>query len=282
MTKLNDLFEIYGQSPWIDNIRRDWLLDGTLARLVEQGVRGVTSNPSIFAKALSTSTAYDDAIREAGPLDPEALFETLAVSDVRQACDVLAGVHASAQADCDARRRRHGDGFVSLEVSPRLAHDTEATIAAALRLWNEVDRPNLMIKIPATIEGLPAISEVLSHGVNVNVTLIFSVDRYADVMSAWARGLIAAIESGHDVSRIASVASFFVSRVDVAVDALLDKSDIRRGTTANAQVARAYDTYQRLCDSPEVLELLGRGVQVQRPCGPRRRRRIPSTTICCT
>jgi transaldolase len=265
MTKLNDLFEIYDQSAWIDNIRRDWLHDGTLARLVDHGVRGVTSNPSIFAKALATSSAYDDAIRHAGPLEPEALFETLAVSDVREACDVLSGVHAAAQSDFDARSRRHGDGFVSLEVSPRLARDTEGTIAAALRLWNEVDRPNLMIKIPATIEGLPAITEVLSHGVNVNVTLIFSVDRYADVISAWAHGLHAAMESGHDVSRIASVASFFVSRVDVAVDALLAEDDPRRGTTANAQAAQAYDTYQTLFDSPAVRELLGRGAQVQRP-----------------
>jgi transaldolase len=265
MTRLNDLFEIYGQSAWIDNIRRDWLHDGTLAQHVEQGVRGVTSNPSIFAKALATSTAYDDAIRQAGALEPEALFESLAVSDVREACDVLADVYRVSQADFDARRRRHGDGLVSLEVSPRLARDTEATIAAALRLWNEVDRPNLMIKIPATIEGLPAISEVLSHGINVNVTLIFSVDRYADVIGAWAKGLREAIAAGHDVSRIASVASFFVSRVDVAVDALLKDGDPRRGTAANAQAARAYDTYQRLIDSPEVLELLGRGAQVQRP-----------------
>ena len=265
MTRLNDLFDIYGQSPWIDNIRRDWLHDGTLAGLVEHGVRGVTSNPSIFAKALATSTAYDEAIRQAGPLEPEALFEALEVSDVREACDVLADVHRASQADFDARRHRHGDGFVSLEVSPRLARDTEATIAAALRLWNEVDRANLMIKIPATVEGLPAISEVLSHGVNVNVTLIFSVDRYADVIGAWVKGLRGAIAAGHDVSRIASVASFFVSRVDVAVDALLAEGDPRRGTAANAQAALAYDTYQRLMDSPEVLELLGRGAQVQRP-----------------
>ena len=265
MTRLNDLYEVYGQSPWIDNIRRDWLQDGTLARLVEQGVRGVTSNPSIFAKALATSTAYDDAIRHAGPLEPEELFERLAVGDVRDACDVLADVHGAAQADLASGRRPHGDGFVSLEVSPRLARDTEATIAAALRLWNEVDRANLMIKIPATVEGLPAISEVLSHGVNVNITLIFSVDRYADVIGAWAKGLRGAIAAGHDISRLASVASFFVSRVDVAVDKLLPEGDPRRGTAANAQAAQAYDTYRRLFDSPEILELLGRGAQVQRP-----------------
>jgi transaldolase len=265
MSKLNDLFERYGQSPWIDNIRRDWLLDGTLARYVDQGVRGVTSNPAIFAKALSTSSAYDDAIRQAGALNAEELFETLAIRDVRDACDVLAEVYAHAQADVASGRRRHGDGFVSLEVSPRLAHDTEGTIAAALRLWNEVNRPNLMIKIPATIEGLPAVSEVLSHGVNVNVTLIFSVDRYADVLGAWENGLRAAHDAGYDLSRIASVASFFVSRVDGAVDALLAEGDTRRGTTANAQVALAYDTYVRLIGSASVATLLEAGAQVQRP-----------------
>ena len=265
MSKLNDLFEHYGQSPWIDNIRRDWLLDGTLAQFVEQGVRGVTSNPAIFAKALATSTAYDDAIRAAGPLDAEDLFETLAIGDVRDACDVLAGVYEAAQAQVAAGTRRHADGFVSLEVSPRLAHDTEGTIAAALRLWNEVNRPNLMIKIPATLEGLPAVREVLSHGVNVNVTLIFSVDRYADVLGAWEGGLRAALEAGYDLSRIASVASFFVSRVDAAVDALLDEGDPRRGTTANAQVALAYDTFLRLTATSEVTALLQAGAQVQRP-----------------
>jgi transaldolase len=265
MSKLNELFSAYGQSPWIDNIRRDWLRDGTLARYVEQGVRGVTSNPAIFAKALATSSAYDDAIRAAGALNAEELFETLAIGDVRDACDVLADVYLSAQAEVAAGVRRHGDGFVSLEVSPRLAHDTEGTIAAALRLWNEVDRPNLMIKIPATVEGLPAVREVLSHGVNVNVTLIFSVDRYADVLGAWEGGLHAARDAGYDLGRIASVASFFVSRVDAAVDALLAEDDPRRGTTANAQVALAYDTFLRLIDSESVRTLLDSGAQVQRP-----------------
>ncbi len=265
MSKLNELFERYGQSPWIDNIRRDWLLDGTLAHFVEQGVRGVTSNPAIFAKALATSSAYDDAIRAAGALGAEELFEALAIGDVRDACDVLAGVYEASQAQFAAGLRRHADGFVSLEVSPHLAHDTEGTIAAALRLWNEVNRPNLMIKIPATLEGLPAVREVLSHGVNVNVTLIFSVDRYADVLGAWAGGLHAAREAGYDLSRVASVASFFVSRVDAAVDALLPEGDPRRGTTANAQVALAYDTYLRLTSSSEVAILLDAGAQVQRP-----------------
>ena len=265
MTRLSDLFDVHGQSPWIDNIRRDWLNDGTLARLVAEGVRGVTSNPSIFAKALSSSNAYDAAIREAEAPDAESLFETLAVRDVQDACDVLAAVYRASQDDVLGARRRHGDGYVSLEVSPHLAHDTEGTIAAALRLWASVDRANAMIKIPATPEGLPAITEVLSHGVNVNVTLIFSVDRYADVISAWAEGLIKAAEAGYDLRAIASVASFFVSRVDSAVDALLAPDDPRRGHVANAQVALAYETFLRLSAQVSVTALLAAGAQIQRP-----------------
>ena len=186
MTSLNDLYRDYGQSPWIDNIRRDWLNDGTLARLVDEGVRGVTSNPSIFAKALATSSAYDAAVAAAGDAEPEALFETLAVADVRDACDVLAGVHASSRDDFTAGRRRYLDGFVSLEVSPLLARDTAGTVAAAERLHARVGRPNVMIKIPATREGLPAIRAVLGRGINVNVTLIFSIERYHEVITAWA------------------------------------------------------------------------------------------------
>ena len=173
MTRLYDLYHEFGQSPWIDNIRRDWLNDGTLAGLVDKGVRGVTSNPSIFAKALATSSAYDEFIRASVETDIEVLFEHLAVNDVRDACDVLAEVHAGSRAEFREGRRRATDGFVSLEVSPRLARDTRATVDAALRLWREVARPNLMVKIPATREGLGAVSEVLGHGVNVNVTLIF-------------------------------------------------------------------------------------------------------------
>ncbi|HUX04177.1 MAG TPA: transaldolase [Acidimicrobiales bacterium] len=265
MTKLNDLYDQFDQSAWIDNIRRDWLNDGTLAHLVAEGVRGVTSNPSIFAKALATSTAYDQVIRSSAHGDVEALFEHLAVGDVRDACDVLADVHERAQGEFQAGRRRASDGFVSLEVSPRLARDTEGTIEAALRLWREVGRQNLMIKIPGTREGLQAISEVLSHGVNVNVTLIFSVERYNEVISAWAEGLERARANGLDLSDIASVASFFVSRIDVAVDKLLGADDPRRGTTATAQVARAYELYRDRVDEERTRRLLDQGAQVQRP-----------------
>ena len=265
MTRLETLFDEYGQSPWIDNIRRDWLNDGTLAHLVEQGVRGVTSNPAIFAKAFATSHAYDEMLQSADDTNPEVVFERLAVIDVRDACDVLAPVNRRSHEEFREGRRRYHDGFVSLEVSPLLAYDTEGTIAAAKRLAHEVGRSNVMIKIPATVEGLPAVSEVLGSGINVNVTLIFSVARYAGVLDAWRTGLELAQVRGLDVSGIASVASFFVSRVDAAIDPLLAEGDPRRGTTANAQVAAAYALYRRVMDEDRTRALLADGAQVQRP-----------------
>lgn len=265
MTSLHDLFDTYGQSPWIDNIRRDWLNDGTLAALVDQGVRGVTSNPSIFAKAFASSTAYDEFLVGRHETDPERLFETLAVGDVRDACDVLSIVHEVSVNDFRSGARRYLDGFVSLEVSPRLARDTAGTIEAAKRLASEVGRANVMIKIPATREGLPAVREVLAAGINVNVTLIFSIQRYDEVITAWMDGLEEATRRGHELSEIASVASFFVSRVDAAVDALLPEGDPRRGTTANAQVAAAYRLYLDRIGSDRARSLLDAGAQVQRP-----------------
>ncbi len=265
MTRLHDLYDQHGQSPWIDNIRRDWLDDGTLADLVTQGVRGVTSNPSIFAKSLASSQAYDAAIAALDARDPEVVFESLAVADVRDACDVLGAVHRASRDDVAAGRRRYADGFVSLEVSPRLARDTGATIAAAQRLASEVDRPNVMIKIPATREGLPAITEVLGQGINVNVTLIFSTTRYGEVIDAWRDGLSLAASRGHDLVGLASVASFFVSRLDVAVDAELAEGDPRRGTSAVAQAAAAYEIFCSRRVAPDVTALLARGAQIQRP-----------------
>jgi transaldolase len=265
MTKLNDLYADYGQSPWIDNLRRDWLLDGTLKKYVNDGVRGLTSNPSIFEKTIGGSSAYDSDIAASTETDPEKVFESLAVADVRDACDLLAQVHESSQAEFASGSRRYMDGFVSLEVSPRLAHATDGTVAAAKRLFAEVDRPNVLIKIPATKEGLPAIRAVLGAGINVNVTLIFSVERYNDVITAWRDGITDAYSAGHDVSKIASVASFFVSRVDVAVDALLPEGDPRRGTTANAQAAAAYQLYRDRVQEEKIRDLLVEGAQVQRP-----------------
>jgi transaldolase len=265
MTLLNDLYDNYGQSPWIDNIRREWLADGTLTRLVEQGVRGVTSNPAIFAKALSTSTAYDSYLASLSAVDPEVIFERLAVEDVRDACDVLASVYQSSTLDFDHGVRRYADGFVSLEVSPRLAHDTTATIEAAQRLASAVQRENLMVKIPATVEGLPAVSAVLAAGINVNVTLMFSLERYGEVITAWLNGLEGAVRNGHDIRRLASVASFFVSRVDAAVDPMLPTDDQRRGKTAIAQVAAAYELYLLRTSEDRTQRLLAQGAQVQRP-----------------
>ena len=264
MSKLNELYDEFGQSAWIDNIRRDWLNDGTLAQLVADGARGVTSNPAIFAKAFATSSAYDGLIASSPSSDPEVVFETLAAADVRDACDVLGDLYAASMKDFIAGRRRFADGYVSLEVSPRLARDTDGTIAAAQRLFDEVARPNVMIKIPATREGLPAITEVLSRGINVNVTLIFSLRRYQEVLDAWTAGIEAAVANGHDVRAIASVASFFVSRVDAAIDALLPADSAQRGVAANAQVAAAYELYLRHVASGRVQELLAKGAQVQR------------------
>ncbi len=265
MSTLTSLFNEYGQSPWIDNIRRDWLNDGTLKGLVAQGVRGVTSNPSIFAKALATSSAYDEFLAGASSKDPETLFEALAVQDVKEACDILTVVYEQSKTDFLEGRRRYLDGFVSLEVSPHLARDAAGTIAAAKRLANEVGRSNVMIKIPATREGLPAVTEVLGSGINVNVTLIFSLARYNEVIDAWLEGLELAKERGHDLREVASVASFFVSRLDVAVDALLEDGDERRGTIANAQVCGAYQQFKLRMSSDPVKKLLENGAQIQRP-----------------
>ena len=259
MSVLHRYHREYDQSPWVDNIRRDWLDDGTLQRLVDEGVRGVTSNPSIFAKAFSSTSAYDAAVSEVGSLDPETVFEALAVRDVRDACDVLQTVYR------DSAGARYRDGFVSLEVSPRLAHDTLATVDAAVRLNEVVGRENVMIKIPATRAGLEAIRAVLSRGINVNVTLIFSLERYHEVLETWTQGLEDAREAGHDLSRIASVASFFVSRVDTAFDALLPADSDLRGRLAVAQVARAYELYLSWIGSDRVASLLEDGAQVQRP-----------------
>jgi transaldolase len=265
MTRLQTLYQEYGQSPWIDNIRRDWLEDGTLARLVHSGARGVTSNPSIFAKAFATSSAYDAMLAEATSTDAEVVFEGLASADVRDACDVLSALHEASGVDFAQGRRRYCDGFVSIEVSPRLARDTEGTVEAARKLWALVDRPNVMIKIPATREGLGAITRVLAEGINVNVTLIFSLERYDAVLAAWSAGLEAALANGRDISNIASVASFFVSRVDAAVDKLLAEDDPHRGHVANAQVAGAYELYRHWMSTPAVTALLDAGAQVQRP-----------------
>ncbi|MDP6980517.1 MAG: bifunctional transaldolase/phosoglucose isomerase, partial [Myxococcota bacterium] len=207
----------HGQSIWYDMISRDLVRSGELARMVEQdGILGVTSNPALFEKAIGGSSDYDEQLRELveqqGIGEPVCLFEALAIADIQQGCDVLRGVHD---------RTGGVDGYVSLEVSPYLANDTEGTIEEARRLWAAVDRKNLMIKVPATPEGIPAVATLIGEGINVNVTLLFAVEAYAAVADAYVEGLERFAASGGDVSTVSSVASFFVSRIDAVVDGQL-------------------------------------------------------------
>lgn len=251
-----------GQSPWYDFITRELLASGTLARLIaEDGLLGMTSNPTIFEKAVSGSTDYDDEIRQlaAAGRDPKQIFEALAVADVRAACDAFRGVW---------ERTGGMDGLVSLEVDPTLANDTEGTASEALRLWAALDRPNAMIKIPGTLDGLPAVTRSLAAGVNVNVTLLFSVDRYREVIEAFLAGLEARVASGRPIDRLASVASFFVSRLDGKVDAQLDQASTapgRRGTAAIANACAAYGAFQEMQAGPRWQALAAQGALIQRP-----------------
>lgn len=241
MSKFEEMHRA-GTSVWFDYIRRDLLEDGILADLVREGIRGVTSNPSIFEKAIADSTEYDDDIRRALATKPDCsvneLYESFAIEDIRNAADTLRGVYDEADG---------ADGLVSLEVSPLLASDTAATVEEARRLWAAVDRPNLLIKVPATDAGVPAIETLISEGINVNVTLIFSLAHYEAVARAYIRGLGQAA----DPSRIASVASFFVSRVDTDTDHALTEvgSDAAlelRGKAGIANSKQAYRLYEDL------------------------------------
>ncbi|MBK6941863.1 MAG: transaldolase [Planctomycetes bacterium] len=244
LARLPDL----GQSIWFDYIRRDMVQDGTLARLIATDeLRGMTSNPTIFAQAIAGSSLYDGDIRAAAATaTTEQIFESLAIADIRAACDVFRPVYD---------QTKGLDGYVSLEVSPKLARDTAGTTKDATRLWKAVDRPNLMIKIPGTQEGLPAIEASLAAGVNVNVTLLFSVERYREVMDAWLRALESRAARGLAVDRVASVASFFVSRVDTNVDKAIDAAlksapaplatrlNAAKSTLAIANARLAYQAY---------------------------------------
>src|SRR6266849_10471577 len=261
----------FGQSVWLDYIRRTLITSGELRRMIdEDGLRGVTSNPAIFEKAITGSTDYRDILDgpEARNMDAKALYEKIAMRDIQEAADILQPVYKESQ-------RR--DGYVSLEVSPLLAHDTAGTLAEARRLWKTVARENLMVKVPATPEGIPAIRQLISEGINVNVTLLFSRDVYEHVAKAYIEGLTARAASGGDVSRIASVASFFVSRIDSKIDTqitsqLKTASDpIQRarlsgllGKVAIANAKLAYHSFNQLYSGEARKALAAKGAQRQR------------------
>ena len=262
MNSLIQLWEDHGQAVWFDFIERALLSGGGLARLVaDDGVRGVTSNPSIFQKAIEGGDAYGDAVAELLENDPTMttvdLYEALAIEDICGAADILRTVFEASGGD---------DGYVSLEVSPHLARDTEGTVVEAERLWRTVDRPNLMIKVPATPEGIPAIERLIAEAINVNATLMFSLDHYEAVAGAYLRG----IEACPEPARVASVASFFVSRVDTKVDAALDAIGTPaalalRGKAAVANAKLAYRRFGELFSGDAFSAHAERGARVQRP-----------------
>jgi transaldolase len=262
MNTLKSLYGEWGQSIWLDFIDRRLVTEGGLERFrVEDGVRGVTSNPSIFQQAIASKGQYDQAVAELLADDASRstvdLYEALAVDDIRAAADILRPVYDDSGG---------GDGFVSLEVSPRLARDTAGTVAEARRLWGCVDRPNLMIKVPATSEGIPAIEELIADCVNVNATLIFSIGHYEAVAGAYLAGVARCEEPG----RVASVASFFVSRLDSAVDRWLEEVGTAealalRGGAAVANARLAYRRFEELFGRDRFAALAARGARVQRP-----------------
>lgn len=251
-----------GVSIWLDDLSRERLETGNLADLVKtSSVVGVTTNPAIFAAALANGERYDAQVREqaAAGADLEETVFALTTTDVRNACDVLRPAWDSSKGV---------DGRVSIEVSPGLAHDTAATVAEARKLWDAVDRPNLLIKIPGTAEGCPAITETLAAGISVNVTLIFGLDQYADVMEAYVAGIEQARANGHDLSAIHSVASFFVSRVDTEIDARLDAADADAGLKGRAGVANArlaFEAFEQFFDTERWADLAASGANRQRP-----------------
>ncbi len=258
LRKLHDL----GQSVWLDYIRRDLLTSGELGRLIENdGLAGMTSNPTIFDKAISETDLYDDDVRMAGPdAEPARVFEALAVSDIQAACERFAARYEEAEGH---------DGLVSIEVNPHLADDTEGTISEVRRLWREVDRDNVMVKIPGTKAGLPAIRRCLAEGININITLLFSVDRYREVMEAWFSAMEERVERGSAVDRIASVASFFVSRVDTKVDqrlkGLAAPAEALVGKIAIDNARLAYRAFEETFQGERFDALAEHGARVQRP-----------------
>jgi len=260
MSRLHDLYREQNQSPWLDDLKRSYLQDGTLAALIDDGIRGVTSNPTIFAKAIAGEATYDDEFAELSArgsvLDA---YWRLVIDDVSNACALLAETHAEG-----------GDGFVSLEVAPDLAHDTDGTVKAARWIHETIGRPNLMVKIPATKEGVPAVATMIGEGRNINVTLIFSLERYGEVVEAYLSGLETLAAAGGDLSQVNSVASFFVSRVDTETDRRLDAvgTDTAlalRGKAAVANAKLAYQLFEQRFSGPRWEALAARGALPQRP-----------------
>jgi len=264
--------EALGQSLWLDDIDRGHLRSGLFERLInEEGLSGATGNPTIFEHAIDHGTAYDEQMRQliAQGKDAQAIYETLAMTDVRQVADLLRPIYD---------RTEGQDGFVSIEVSPYLAQDTEGTLAEVRRFWHTIDRPNLMVKIPSTPAGVPAIRQALASGININITLIFSIENYLQVAEAYLGALEERMAAGKDINRIASVASFFVSRVDVLTDKLLEdkikavgeaaqqqKLKALEGKAAIANARLAYQEFKRLFSGPRFAALSPRGARVQRP-----------------
>jgi len=260
----------YGQSPWMDYIRRDLLTGGGLKKMIaEDGLRGMTSNPAIFEKSITGSSLYNDILDapEAKSLNAKQLFEKIAIRDVQDACDIFKPVYDES---------KHRDGYVSLEVSPFLANDTNGTLEEARRLWKAVNRPNLMIKVPATPEGIPAIRQLLEDGLNINITLLFAQSAYEKVAEAFVAALEARAAKGQSINHIASVASFFVSRIDTLVDSKVDallktaSGDAKallesvHGTIAIANAKLTYKKYQELFGGPRWKALAAKGAQTQR------------------
>jgi transaldolase len=259
MTKLHELAEL-GQSIWLDYISRSLIASGELQKLVDQGLRGVTSNPSIFEKAIAGSADYDEDLNRlvSDGKSVAEIYEDLAMADIQSAADILRPVY---------EKSGGADGYVSLEVNPALAHDTEATIAEARRLFASLERPNVMIKVPATPAGIPAIETLIGEGVNVNVTLVFSLEQYEAVATAYIAGLEKLALSGGDVGRVASVASFFISRVDTAVDKALEEignTEIQ-GKIAIDNAKIAYGRFREIFSSDRWKKLATGTARVQRP-----------------
>ncbi|MGB3403192.1 MAG: transaldolase [Microcoleaceae cyanobacterium] len=269
----NHLLEIkdFGQSIWMDNLSRDLIESGDLKNMtVEKGIRGITSNPAIFEKAIKGNAIYDDDIQagiEAGKSVME-IYESLVFDDIRNACDVLKPIYEQTEGL---------DGYVSIEVPPNIANDTEKTVQEALRYYEAIGRENVMIKIPGTTEGLPAVEKVIAAGINVNVTLLFAVSSYIDTFWAYIKGLEARVKDGKDISKIASVASFFLSRIDIKVDDMIDaklngvtdmnrqaKLEAVKGKVAIANAKIAYQEYKKIIQSDRWKALSAKGANVQR------------------